>query len=271
VRSSSAALTPRRLRHLPGAAERTACVLLVLACVCLAACRNEQAGRAGGDAGSVPQAVMEHGVLLLNGSIPEHLAVSASAGGDYEVTPAARANGVEASFAVSWSGVERMSDGRAEDVSGSFTALKLASGAWQLFAGAGEVLNTLCASDGTFSTHGEDFSGVYAGATERGNYREIRLELRRDGATHTGTLRYTNPLGEVQTFRVLGFHRVAAEDVAVRHMDGRIEFWAQEEGSMRGRPNAAPAQTVEVRPGAITLGWLPPRQSVAATLHRRGG
>jgi hypothetical protein len=27
-----------------------------------------------------------------------------------------------------------MSDGRAEDVSGSFTALKLASGAWQLFA-----------------------------------------------------------------------------------------------------------------------------------------
>lgn len=72
---------------------------------------------------------MEHGVVLLHGSIPAQLEVSASAGGDYEVTPAARTNGVETSYAVSWSGVDRASDGRAEDVSGSFTALKLASGA----------------------------------------------------------------------------------------------------------------------------------------------
>lgn len=201
-------------------------MLVALACGILAACAGEQAGGAApaADAGPVPQAVIEHGVLLLNGSIPEHLAVSASAGGDYEVTPAERANGVEASYSVSWSGVDRMSDGRAEDVSGSFTALKLASGAWQLFAGVGNVLNTLCTSDGAFSTYEEDLSGVYAGATERGDYRDIRLELRRSGRTHTGTLRYTNPWGEVQTFRVLGFHRVAAEDVAVRYMDGRIEF-----------------------------------------------
>lgn len=247
-------------------------MVLVLVCAGLAACTGEQAGGAGpADTGSVPQAVMEHGVLLLHGSTPAQLAVSANVGGDYEVTPAARANGVEASYAVTWRGVDRATDGRAEDVSGSFTALKLASGAWQLFAGAGDVLNTLCSSDGTFSTHGEDFSGVYVGATERGDYRDIRLELRRSGATHTGTLRYTNPWGEVQTFRVLGFHRVAAEDVAVRHMDGRVEFWAQEEGSMRRRPAAAPAQKVEMRPGAISLGWLPPQQSVAVTLHRNGG
>jgi hypothetical protein len=248
-------------------------VLVALVCAGLAACTGDQAGGGGPGAngGSVPKAVMEHGVLLLHGSIPAQLAASASAGGDYEVTPAARANGVEASYAVAWSGVDRAADGRAEDVSGSFTALKLASGAWQLFAGAGDVLNTLCTSDGAFSTHGEDLSGAYEGATERGDYRDIHLELRRAGRTHTGTLRYTNPWGEVQTFRVLGFHRVAAEDVAVRHMDGRMEFWAQEEGSMRRGPNAAPAQTVEVRPGAISLGWLPPRQSVAVTLHRKGG
>jgi hypothetical protein len=109
------------------------------------------------------------------------------------------------------------------------------------------------------------------GATERGDYRDIHLELRRSGRTHTGTLRYTNPWGEVQTFRVLGFHRVAAEDVAVRHMDGQIEFWAQEEGSVRRRPTAAPEKTVEMRTGTISLGWLPPQQSVAVTLHREGG
>jgi hypothetical protein len=232
-------------------------VLLAFVCAGLTGCTGEQAGGGGpgADSGSVPKAVMEHGVLLLHGSRPAQLAVSASAGGDYEVTPAARANGVEASYAVAW----------------SVTALKLASGAWQLFAGAGDVLNTLCTSDGAFSTHGEDLSGVYVGATERGDYREIHLELRRAGRSHTGTLRYTNPWGEVQTFRVLGFHRVAAEDVAVRHMDGRMEFWAQEEGSMRRGPNAAPAQKVEMRTGAISLGWLPPRQSVAVILHREGG
>jgi hypothetical protein len=246
--------------------------VLALICAGLAACTGDQAGGVqGSDGGSVPKAVIEHGVLLLHGSTPAQLTLSASAGGDYEVTPAARANGVEAAYAVTWSGVERAGDGRAEDVSGSFTALKLASGAWQLFAGAGDVLNTLCTSDGAFSTHGEDFSGVYEGATERGDYRDIRLELRRSGATHTGTLRYTNPWGEVQTFRVLGFHRLAAEDMAVRHMDGRMEFWAQEEGSVRRRPAAASAETVEVRPGAISLGWLPPQQSVAVTLQRRGG
>jgi hypothetical protein len=248
-------------------------VLLALVCAAVAACTGEQSGGAGPaiNAGAVPRAVMEHGVVLLHGSIPAQLEVAATAGGDYEVTPAARANGVEASYAVSWSGVDRTPDGRAEDVSGSFTALQLASGAWQMFAGAGDVLNTVCTSEGAFSTHGEDFSGVYAGATERGDYRDIRLELQRSGATHTGTLRYTNPWGEVQTFRVLGFHRVAAEDVAVRHMDGRMEFWAQEEGSVRRRPAAAPAQTVEVRPGAISLGWLPPQQSLAVTLRREGG
>jgi hypothetical protein len=248
-------------------------MLLVLVCAGLTRCTGEQAAGAGpaADAGAVPQAVMEHGVLLLHGSMPAQLTVSANEGGDYEVTPAARSNGVEASYAVTWSGVDQATDGRAEDVSGSFTALKLASGAWQLFAGAGDVLNTLCTSDGAFSTRGEDVSGVYVGATERGDYRDIRLELRRSGATHTGTLRYTNPWGEVQTFRVLGFHRVAAEDVAVRHMDGRVEFWAQEEGSMRRRPAAAPEQKVEMRPGAISLGWLPPQQSVAVTLHREGG
>lgn len=270
-------VAPSALRHsrsLAPAAERAARVLLVLVCAGLAACTDgEQAGNAdpATNAGPVPQAVMEHGVLLLHGSIPAQLAVSATAGGDYEVTPAVRANGVEASYAVSWSGVDQSPEGRAENVSGSFTALKLASGAWQLFAGAGDVLNTLCTSDGTFSTRGEDFSGVYVGATERGDYRDIRLELRRSGATHTGTLRYTNPWGEVQTFRVIGFHRVAAADVAVRHMDGRMEFWAQEEGSVRRRPTAAPAQTVELRPGAISLGWLPPQQSLAVTLRREGG
>jgi hypothetical protein len=274
VRLSPIHFPMRHARGFARAAGRAARVLLVLACAALAACAGgEQAGGAGpaADGGDVPQAVMEHGVLLLHGSIPAQLAVSATEGGDYEVTPAARANGVEASYAVSWSGVDRASDGRAEDVSGSFTALKLASGAWQLFAGAGDVLNTLCTSEGAFSTHGEDFSGVYAGATERGDYRDIRLQLRRSGATHTGTLRYTNPWGEVQTFRVLGFHRVAAEDVAVRHMDGRMEFWAQEEGSVRRRPAAAPAKALEMRNGAISLGWLPPQQSVAVTLQRRGG
>ncbi|MEO8381138.1 MAG: hypothetical protein ABI779_15875 [Acidobacteriota bacterium] len=271
VRSSVAAFVPRRVKDLAAEAERIACVLLVLACACLAACRNEQAGRAGGDAGSVPQAVMEHGVLLLNGSIPEHLAVSASAGGDYEVTPAARANGVEASFAVSWSGVERMSDGRAEDVSGSFTALKLASDAWQLFAGAGEVLDTLCNSDGTFATKGDDYSGVYVGRTESGNYHSIRMDLQRDGTTHTGTLRYTNPVGDVQTFRILGFHRVAAEDAAVQHMDGQIEFWAQEAGSSHHRPQSLPKDALEVRGAVFALGWLPPQQRVAVTLRREDG
>jgi len=248
-------------------------VFLALVCAGLTGCTREQADGAApaANAGAVPQAVMEHGVLLLQGSIPAQLTFSANEGGDYDVTPAVRANGVEASFAVTWRGVDRTTGGRAEDVSGSFTALKLASGAWQLFAGAGDVLNTLCTSDGTFSTHGEDFAGVYVGATERGDYRDIRLELQHSGRTHAGTLRYTNPWGEVQTFRVLGFHRVAAADVAVRHMDGRMEFWAQEEGSSHRRPMAAPAQTVQVRTEAISLGWLPPRQSVAVTLHRKGG
>jgi hypothetical protein len=248
-------------------------VFFALICAGLTGCTGEQAGGAvpATDADAVPQAVIEHGVLLLHGSIPAQLAVSANEGGDYEVTPAARSNGVEASYAVTWRGVDRATDGRAEDVSGSFTALKLASGAWQLFTGAGDVLNTVCTSDGAFSTRGEDVSGVYVGATERGDYRNIRLELQRSGATHTGTLRYTNPWGEVQTFRVLGFHRVAAEDMAVRHMDGRMEFWAQEEGSMRRPPTAAPTQAVEVRTGAISLAWLPPRQSVAVTLRRDGG
>jgi hypothetical protein len=142
----------------------------MLVCAALSACAGgEQAGGAGlaTNTGSVPRAVMEHGVLLLQGSIPAQLKVSATAGGDYEVTPAARANGVEASYAVSWSGVDQSPEGRAEDVSGSFTALKLASGAWQLFAGAGDVLNTLCTSEGAFSTQGEDFSGVYTGASGR--------------------------------------------------------------------------------------------------------
>lgn len=248
-------------------------VLLALVCAGLTGCTGEQAGGAvpAAAAGAVPQAVMEHGVLLLHGSIPAQLTVSANEGGDYEVTPAARSNGVEASYAVTWRGVDWTTDGRAEDVSGSFTALKLASGAWQLFAGAGDVVNTLCTSEGAFSTHGEDISGVYVGATERGDYRDIRLELQRNGATHTGTLRYTNPWGEVQTFRVLGFHRIAAEDVAVRHMDGQMEFWTHEGGSVRRRPAAAPAKTVEMRNGAISLGWLPPQQSVAVTLQRRGG
>lgn len=271
VRRSVVHLTLRDASGLAPAAGRAARVLLALVCAAIAGCTGEQAGSPATNADSVPQAVMEHGVVLLHGSIPAQLAVSASAGGDYEVTPAARANGVEASYAVSWSGVDRASDGRAEDVSGSFTALRLASGAWQLFAGAGDVLNTLCTSEGAFSTHGEDFSGVYAGATERGDYRDIRLELRRSGATHTGTLRYTNSWGEVQTFRVLGFHRVAAEDVAVRHMEGRMEFWAQEEGSVRRRPAAAPAKALEIRNGAISLGWLPPQQSLAVTLRREGG
>jgi hypothetical protein len=272
-RLSAIHIDPRQARSFAPAPVYAVRTLLILVCAGVAACTGEQTGGAGRatNAGPVPKAVMERGVVLLHGSIPAQLAVSSYAGGDYEVTPAAHANGVEASYAVSWTGVDRAADGRAEDVSGSFTALKLASGTWQLFAGAGDVLNTLCTSDGAFATHGEDLSGVYAGATERGDYRDIRLELQRNGATHTGTLRYTNPWGEVQTFRVLGFHRIAAEDVAVRHMDGRMEFWAQEEGSMRRRPAAAPAKTVEMRPGAISLGWLPPQQSLAVTLRRRGG
>lgn len=205
--------------------------------------------------------------MLLHGALPEQATISATEGGDYEMTSAARANGVDASYAVQWSGIERTKDGRAEDVSGSFTALKLASSAWQLFAGAGDVLNSLCTSEGTFSTKGDDYAGVYVGTTERGDYRNIRLELRRSGPTHVGTLRYI-PWGEAQTFRILGFHRIAAQDAAVRHMDGRFEFWAQEDGAIHRRPVAAPAGTVEVRGTAITLGWLPPQQSVAVTLHR---
>ncbi|MEO8381658.1 MAG: hypothetical protein ABI779_18495 [Acidobacteriota bacterium] len=215
--------------------------------------------------------MIEHGVTLLHGSIPQQFKASVSAGGDYEVTPAARANGVEASFLVNWSGIEQPRDGRAEDVSGSFTALKLASGAWQLFAGNADVLNTLCNSDGTFATKGDDYSGVYVGRTESGNYQNVRLDLQRSGTTHTGTLRYTNPVGEVLTFRVLGFHRVAAQDIAVRHMDGQFVLWAQEEGSINRPPQFLPKDALEVRGNGFALGWLPPQQRFVSVILRREG
>lgn len=242
----------------------------------LAACSGERAGgvsaRIDDSGGPVPAPVIAHGVTLLHGSIPQQFKTSVSEGGDYEVTPAARANGVEASFLVLWSGIEQSLDGRAEDVSGSFTALKLASGAWQLFAGAGEVLNTLCNGDGTFATKGDDYSGVYVGRTESGNYQNVRLDLQRSGTTHTGTLRYTNPEGEVQTFRILGFHRVAAQDITVRHTDGQFVLWAQEEGgSVRGHPQCLPKGALEVRDTGFALGWLPPQQSFVSVMLRREG
>jgi hypothetical protein len=216
--------------------------------------------------------VIAHGVTLLHGSIPQQFKTSVSAGGDYVMTPAAHANGVEASYWIQWSGIEQARDGRAEDVSGSFTALKLASGAWQLFAGAADVLNTLCNSDGTFATKGDDYSGVYVGRTESGNYQNVRLDLQRSGTTHTGTLRYTNPSGEVQTFRILGFHRIAAEDIAVRHMDGQFALWAHELGAkIRRPPRSLPKDALEIRGTGFALGWLPPQQSfVSVILHREG-
>jgi hypothetical protein len=240
----------------------------------LIACSGERAGGASAridSGGPVPVPVIEHGVTLLHGSIPQQFKTSVSEGGDYDVTPAARANGVEASFLVRWSGIEQPRDGRAEDVSGSFTALKLASGAWQLFAGAADVLNTICNSDGTFATKGDDYSGVYLGRTESGNYQNVRLELQRSGTTHTGTLRYTNPVGEVQTFRILGFHRIAAEDLTVRHMDGQFVLWAQEVGSINRPPQSLPKDALEVRGSGFALGWLPPQQSFVSVVLRREG
>lgn len=250
-------------------------ISLALLWIGLIACSGERAGGAGAvidSGGPVPAPVIAHGVTLLHGSIPQQFKVSVSAGAaDYEVTPAARANGVEASYWVHWSGIEQRRDGRAEDVSGSFTALQLASGAWQLFAVSDAVLNTLCNSDGTFATKGDDYSGVYMGRTESGNYQNIRLDLQRSGTTHTGTLRYTNPSGEVQTFRILGFHRIAAEDIAVRHMDGQFVLWAQEVGAkIRRRPRSLPKDALEIRGTGFALGWLPPEQFVAVSLRREG-
>jgi hypothetical protein len=249
--------------------------LSVLLWVGLAACSGERAGGAGAvidSSGPVPAPVIAHGVTLLNGSIPPQFKVSVSDGGDYEVTPAARANGVEASYWVQWSGVEQRPDGRAEDVSGSFTALKLGSGAWQLFAGAADVLNTLCNSDGTFATKGDDYSGVYVGRTESGSYQNVRLELQRSGTTHTGTIRYTNPSGEVQTFRILGFHRIAGEDIAVRHMDGQFVLWAHEVGAkVRRPPRSLPKDALEIRGTGFALGWLPPQQNFVSVILRREG
>lgn len=240
----------------------------------LIACSGEQAGgaSAGIDSGTpVPAPVIAHGVTLMHGSIPQQFQVSVNAGGDYVMTPAANANGVEASFGIHWSGIEQRPDGRAEDVSGSFTALRLASGAWQLFDVTGLVLNTLCNSDGTFATQGDDYVGVYVGRAEEGDYRNIRLELQRSGTTHTGTLRYTNSSGELQTFRILGFHRTAATDIAVRHMDGEFVLWAYEvETKIRRRPQSLPKGRLEVRGTGFTLGWLPPHEFTAVTLRREG-
>jgi hypothetical protein len=240
----------------------------------LIACSGEHAGgaSAGVDSGGpVPAPVIEHGVTLLHGSIPQQFKVSVSAGGDYVMTPAAHANGVEASYWVQWSGIEQPPNGPAEDVSGSFTALKLASGAWQLFAGAADVLNTLCNSDGTFATKGDDYSGVYVGRAESGNYQNVRLDLQRSGTTNTGTLRYTNPVGEVHTFRILGFHRVAAQDATVRHMDGQFVLWAHEVGSINRPPQSLPKDALEVRGTGFALGWLPPQQSFVSVILRREG
>lgn len=249
--------------------------LIALLWIGLIACSGEQAGgaRAGIDSGTpVPAPVIAHGVTLLHGSIPQQFKVSVSEGGDYEVTPAARANGIEASYWVQWSGLEQRPDGRAEDVSGSFTALRLASGAWQLFDVTGLVLNTLCNSDGTFATKGDDYAGVYVGRAEEGNFENIRLELQRSGTTHTGTLRYTNPSGKVQTFRILGFHRIATKDITVRHMDGQFVLWAHEVGAkIRRPPRSLPKDALEIRGTGFALGWLPPDQSFVAVSLRREG
>jgi hypothetical protein len=249
--------------------------LAVLLWIGLAACSGERTGGAGAgiaSGGPVPAPVVAHGVTLLHGSIPQQFKTSVNEGGDYQLTPAARANGVEASYWVQWSGIEQPPNGPAYDVSGSFTALKLASGAWQLFDVTGAVLHTLCNSDGTFATKGDDYAGVYVGQTARGDYRNIRLELQRSGTTHTGTLRYTNPYGEVQTFRILGFHRTAATDITVRHMDGEFVLWAHEVGAkVRRRPHSLPEDALQVRGTGFTLGWLPPSNHfVAVTLRREG-
>lgn len=249
--------------------------LIALLWIGLTACSGERAGGANAviDAGGpVPAPVIAHGVTLLNGSIPQQFKVSVSAGGDYVMTPAAHANGVEASYWVQWSGIEQPPNGPAEDVSGSFTALQLASGAWQLFAVSDDVLNTLCNSDGTFATKGDDYSGVYVGRTESGDYRNVRLDLQRSGTTHTGTLRYTNPSGEVRTFRILGFHRIAAEGITVRHMDGRFELWAHEVGAkIRRPPRSLPKDALEVRGTGFALGWLPPDQFFISVILGREG
>jgi hypothetical protein len=76
----------------------------------------------------------------------------------------------------------------------------------------------------------------------------------------------------VQTFRILGFHRIAAKDVTVRHMDGQFVLWAQEVGgSIRRRPQCLPKDALEVRGTGFVLGWLPPGQGVSAVLRRQGG
>jgi hypothetical protein len=195
--------------------------VLVLALVVGACKREEHAVTTSGAGGDVPNAVVLKAIALDAPTVPSNLQV--------HVTPmpnalseADRANGATALFLAEWSGLAKNPDGTTRDVNGTFRATCLSSGAWMV----GDF--TVLTAGGDFTTTGEDFSGTYEGTPGGWSYGPMRLVLKRDGASHTGTIASTATDGRVEQLRVLAFHRIRATDPLVRTWDEKLVMWVQD-------------------------------------------
>ncbi|HKS21828.1 MAG TPA: hypothetical protein VJZ76_03435 [Thermoanaerobaculia bacterium] len=171
--------------------------------------------------GAVPDAVVLKAIALDAPTFPSNLQMHVTPDPD-ELSPADRANGATARFRVEWSGLAKNVDGTAHDINGTFRATGLASGSWMV----GDL--TVLTAGGDFATTGEDFSGTYEGTPGGWSYGPMRLSLKRDGASHTGTIVASAADGRAEQLRVLAFHRIRATDPLVQRWNGKLVMWVQD-------------------------------------------